>query len=85
MNWFKKIFQKKPVHRYDADEDKFMPLVTEKEGQTFSVMDSEGSAWTVSRSGDIVYLSGDDGLVQAQFDFETFMVFLAMVSGDFRE
>lgn len=40
------------------------------------IVDMEGEEWTLRRDGRMVYLSGQDGAVQAQFHREAFKVFV---------
>lgn len=36
------------------------------------ILDTDGSYWGLRKQGDLIYLSGDDGLVQATFRADSF-------------
>lgn len=55
-----------------------IPMVTTvDEDGSAKVFSGDAEEWVLSRSGDLVYLSGEDGLVQAQFRTDDFRGFLA--------
>ena len=79
MSFLKKIFRKKadsPVIEGKVSEP-LIPMVTNVDADgEIHVFDAEGSEWVITRSGELVYLSGDEGLVQIQFRIEQFRYLL---------
>lgn len=54
------------INIYSPSEP-LIPMVTELEPEVVTIYDAEAGLWEFRRAENLIYMSGEDGLVQAQF------------------